>query len=81
MIHLHWQQAHQRKSLGKKVCNIGNAKINCIHFSMLGAILSSASLPSHKTRWNEEEDELLKEALVIQGKKKGGGREVIHNTY
>ncbi|OAD01377.1 Homeodomain-like DNA binding domain-containing transcription factor [Mucor lusitanicus CBS 277.49] len=32
-----------------------------------GAILSSASLPSHKTRWNEEEDDLLKEALVKHG--------------
>ncbi|CAO0789748.1 unnamed protein product [Mucor circinelloides] len=32
-----------------------------------GAILSSASLPSHKTRWNEEEDELLKEALIKHG--------------
>ncbi|KAL7321155.1 hypothetical protein PS15m_000960 [Mucor circinelloides] len=67
MIHLHWQQAHQPKSLVKKVCSIGNAKINCIHFRMLGAILSSASLPSHKTRWNEEEDDLLKEALIKYG--------------
>ncbi|KAL7335488.1 hypothetical protein PS15p_200952 [Mucor circinelloides] len=32
-----------------------------------GAILSSASLPSHKTRWNEEEDDLLKEALIKYG--------------
>ncbi|GAN02561.1 histone H2A deubiquitinase MYSM1-like [Mucor ambiguus] len=32
-----------------------------------GAILSSALLPSHKTRWNEEEDDLLKEALVKHG--------------
>ncbi|KAG2233678.1 hypothetical protein INT48_009422 [Thamnidium elegans] len=30
-------------------------------------VISSASLPSHKTRWNSEEDDLLREALVKFG--------------
>ncbi|KAI9366226.1 hypothetical protein BD770DRAFT_355557 [Pilaira anomala] len=30
-------------------------------------VISSASLPSHKTRWSSEEDDLLKEALVKYG--------------
>ncbi|KAI8646018.1 hypothetical protein BD408DRAFT_410988 [Parasitella parasitica] len=37
----------------------------------VGATLSSASLPSHKTRWVKEEDELLKEGLVIRDKSGG----------
>ncbi|CEP19442.1 hypothetical protein [Parasitella parasitica] len=32
-----------------------------------GATLSSASLPSHKTRWSKEEDDLLIEALIKYG--------------
>jgi hypothetical protein len=42
----------------------------CFLKIMISGAISSASLPSHKTRWNSEEDDRLGEALVIHKKER-----------